>query len=206
MTLLKSKVCDRTHKRTSQTHTCAFLFRSAPVCQANCISHTKTCLSHPYFHLNRLHIFLIEAVLLYSTKVIMFHSRFLVFLAFTLLILSVASAAYTGKRSTTVLAKLGVNQAKIVCRRVTLYVNSIDDSRCPANVQCIWQGQAKVKLTLSKGTASSTVELIIGAQASPTAQVTLGSAVYTVTLQDVVPYPGTANTAPKKAVISIVCP
>ena len=158
----------------------------------------------PYFHSNQLCIFQIEAVSLHSHKVTMFSSRFLVVLTFVVLISYVVSAAKE-KRLTTQSATLGVNQTKRVCRRVVLRVNSIEDSRCPVNVQCIWEGQAKVKLTLSTTTASNTVELIIGAQASPAAQVTLGSVVYTVTLQDVIPYPGTRNTAPK-AVIEIVCP
>ena len=130
---------------------------------------------------------------------------FLVALSVIILVVGVDSAAYQTSSPCLKSATLGVNQSKKVCCKALLLVNSIQDSRCPVNVQCIWEGQATVKLTLSRNTASSSVELIIGAQAQPNALVTLGGYTYNVTLQDVIPYPGTSNT-PSKAVIKIGCP
>ncbi|CAF3864106.1 unnamed protein product [Adineta steineri] len=76
-----------------------------------------------------------------------------------------------------------------VCNGATLRINSLQDSRCPVNVQCIWAGQANVTLLLSKGRASITTELILGAQPQDQAEVTLDNKVYDVLLQSVEPYP-----------------
>ena len=59
---------------------------------------------------------------------------------------------------------LAVDQTSIVCRKVKILVNSIADSRCPSLFECIWAGQAKVQLKLSKKDTSRALELIIGAE------------------------------------------
>ena len=105
-------------------------------------------------------------------------------------------------------AILPANGTTEVCRGVTLHVNFIYDSRCPVGVQCIWAGRADVQLLLSEKRASRTVNLTISAGPGTfqnSARVTLNVASYGVTLQDVVPYPGTGGP-PTKAVIQIECP
>ncbi|CAF4209484.1 unnamed protein product, partial [Adineta steineri] len=87
-----------------------------------------------------------------------------------------------------------------VCGDATLHVSSINDSRCPANVMCFWAGQAKVQLLLSNKVASTTMDIIAGASA----QATLGTNVYTVTLDDVIPYPG-MNKNPSEAIVTVTC-
>ncbi|CAF4269769.1 unnamed protein product [Adineta steineri] len=76
-----------------------------------------------------------------------------------------------------------------VCGGATLHIYNIDDSRCAANATCFWAGEAKVKLLLSNNAGSSVVDLIVGKKPQNSAQVTLGTTVYTITLDDVVPYP-----------------
>ena len=39
------------------------------------------------------------------------------------------------------------------------FVELVEDSRCPTDVRCIWAGNAKIKLRLSKGSNEETVEL-----------------------------------------------
>jgi hypothetical protein len=124
----------------------------------------------------------------------MFYPRLLVLLTYIVLVFYADMALSNGTTK--------------VCRGVTLHVNSIQDSRCPKGAQCIWAGQADVQLRLSKKKASRTVNLMISAGSGTpqnSAQVTLKAASYRVTLQDVIPYPGTDST-PAKAVVQVQCP
>ena len=107
-------------------------------------------------------------------------------------------------KSSTDTVTLSANETTKICCDAKLQVNSIQDSRCPAKVTCIWAGQAKVQLHLSNMVASTAVELIIGAQPKPNTLVTVGSKMYNVTLENVIPYPGTSNNVPQ-AVLQIVC-
>ncbi|CAF1497108.1 unnamed protein product [Adineta ricciae] len=85
-------------------------------------------------------------------------------------------------------------------------VESIGDSRCPLNVQCIWTGQAKVQIAVSKAEMSSTAELVIGANPQNNAIVTVGTNKYSITLEKVIPYPGGGQTREKKeAVLQVKC-
>jgi len=138
----------------------------------------------------------------------MFYPHLLIFLAYILLIFYVDIGSCKGRNSSKDSVTLPVNGTRKFCRGVTLRVNSIQDSRCAAGVQCIWAGQADVQLRLSKRRASSTVNLTISAGPGThqnSAQVTLNTASYGVTLQNVVPYPGTGSP-PMKAVVQVKCP
>nr|WKN39675.1 hypothetical protein K4G66_13335 [Tunicatimonas sp. TK19036] len=81
-------------------------------------------------------------------------------------------------------------------------VDSISDSRCPEGAQCIWAGNAEVKLSLSKEKETQLLTLCIGDCRSgdrtgfieqDTASVTLGGQGFQVILKDVVPYPNLDN-------------
>lgn len=96
---------------------------------------------------------------------------------------------------------------------VTVRVDSLNESRCPQGVACIWEGNAVVKATLSKDTDQKQVRLVLGPD--PTAAgnrqkpdstgVVLGGATYKVILRDVTPYPSTVkpSQAPAQAVIEV---
>src|SRR5579862_1345557 len=45
---------------------------------------------------------------------------------------------------------------------IIVYIASIEDSRCPADVNCIWAGRVKVDLLISQGTESRPITLILG--------------------------------------------
>ncbi|WP_018620560.1 hypothetical protein [Spirosoma luteum] len=106
---------------------------------------------------------------------------------------------------------VGLNQSARLSSGVAVRVDSIQDSRCPTGGICIWAGQARVKLSLSKGSDSTTVGLILepGVMAgSPKRQdstnVTLSSETYKVILKDVIPYSTTTNqNLPKSAVVEV---
>ncbi|HET9949869.1 MAG TPA: hypothetical protein VFQ22_13190 [Longimicrobiales bacterium] len=59
-----------------------------------------------------------------------------------------------------------------------------EDSRCPRDVECVWQGNAGVRLTLSGGDEASVY--VLGSAREPHEVVFEG---YTVTFRDLEPYP-----------------
>ena len=97
------------------------------------------------------------------------------------------------------LVAVGLHQSTRIASNVVIQVDSIQDSRCPVNFNCLVAGQARVKLTLSKESESSSVWLTLGFASSPVStstrrsdstNVVLKSAAYKVILQKVDPYPG----------------
>lgn len=101
-----------------------------------------------------------------------------------------------------------INQSARI-KNVSLNVDNITDSRCPANANCVWYGNAQVKFTLKSDTQSQSGELCIGQcgqqlQNRSSVTVQLGSESYEVTLSDVKPFPGLApDGTPKEAVITV---
>lgn len=104
-----------------------------------------------------------------------------------------------------------MNQSARLSSGVAVRVDSIQDSRCPMGVTCVWAGQAKVSMMLSKDSDSTSIGLILepGKMAgSPMRQdstnVRLSSEMYKVILKEVNPYPNTTNqTQPKSAVVEV---
>ena len=64
------------------------------------------------------------------------------------------------------------------------FTSVLEDSRCPTDVQCAWEGNAEILLELSGGD-QETVHLNTGSQ-FPGTEVYNG---YTITLQELKPYP-----------------
>jgi hypothetical protein len=138
----------------------------------------------------------------------MVYLRLLVLYTFTVLIFYLDTATSERTKPYTESATLLENGTKKVCNDITLHVNFIHDSRCPADVVCDSAGRADVQLLFSEKRASSTVDLMVGYDAGESidsAQVTMDTASYLVICHDVVPYPGTGS-APTKAVVQVRCP
>lgn len=76
---------------------------------------------------------------------------------------------------------------------VVEFIEVTEDSRCPANVTCIWAGQAKVVVALSTsdGTDLGQHELLLGPFMVDQEAVTIGE--YTINLVTLDPYPGTVE-------------
>ncbi len=68
----------------------------------------------------------------------------------------------------------------------------VEESRCPASVTCVWQGNARIMVTAREGRTTSLLELNTNA-AFPTSAV-LGN--YFIMLRDLQPYPATPTTMP----------
>ncbi|GAB3901269.1 hypothetical protein GCM10028803_25660 [Larkinella knui] len=102
-----------------------------------------------------------------------------------------------------------INQLARIKPNVSLTADTITDSRCPINANCIWAGNATVKFSLKNDTETKTGELCIGqcGQQSKTRDavtVQLGNESYDVILTDVQPFPGTKpDGTPKEAVITV---
>ena len=64
------------------------------------------------------------------------------------------------------------------------FTSVLEDSRCPTDVQCAWEGNAEILLELSGGSLE-TVHLNTGPQ-FPRSEIYNG---YIITLQDLKPYP-----------------
>lgn len=78
----------------------------------------------------------------------------------------------------------------------------IQDSRCPMNTNCVWQGAATVQLSMIKGSQThsfhlSTIDL------APQYNTDTIVAGYRVRLMNVTPYPGDGITAPYRVEVSV---
>ncbi|GAB3202244.1 hypothetical protein GCM10027293_27380 [Pontibacter aydingkolensis] len=91
---------------------------------------------------------------------------------------------------------------------LTVSVKSINDSRCPTGVNCMWAGKADVVVSLEKkGGETVNLDLCLG-QCSNTnfketdsTTLTLNGSKYKVTLLQVNPYPSSDNTEEPKVVV-----
>lgn len=57
---------------------------------------------------------------------------------------------------------IGVNQTKAIrgTQLSVKFVEMVEDSRCPRDVNCIWAGNAKIRVTVTKrGSAPQTIQL-----------------------------------------------
>lgn len=78
------------------------------------------------------------------------------------------------------------------------FVRLVSESRCPINVVCVWQGDAAVRL---HGIATAgAVEVTVHTALDPKTFSVNG---YTVTLLDVLPYPGSAASE-SRAVVRVM--
>lgn len=92
---------------------------------------------------------------------------------------------------------------------VGLKILEIYESRCPKDAICIWYGYAGVKLEVSIGTRTFTDSLYTPAylhmDLHKTKEFSAEGRTYSVTLEDVVPYPcaGCDKPAERKAVVTV---
>jgi hypothetical protein len=83
---------------------------------------------------------------------------------------------------------LQVNQrAQIESEDITVtFLNVTADSRCPADVMCVWQGQADIEVLVQKGDEESIVSLSIGGESTPEESI---FDMYLIQLIELAPYP-----------------
>lgn len=90
---------------------------------------------------------------------------------------------------------------------VTITADTIMDSRCPKDVQCVWAGNARVAFTLSNNVISQKDTLCIGDCRAPSKgnvdTILIGNTRYKVTLLDVTPYPVANTTTKPEALLKV---
>jgi len=81
-----------------------------------------------------------------------------------------------------------INQStKIKSEDITItFLNVTADSRCPADVMCVWMGQADIELLVQKGDEESSINLSIGGDSSPEESI---FDMYLIQLLELAPYP-----------------
>lgn len=78
----------------------------------------------------------------------------------------------------------------------------LEDSRCPVNVQCVWAGQARVKVNVSSvDMPEESLDLIVGKKEKDVLCVADG---YVLKAMNLNPYPDTTNEENKKYVLFIL--
>lgn len=94
---------------------------------------------------------------------------------------------------------LGIGQSAGIAPATTLRFDRIvSDSRCPADVQCVWAGEVRVALTLSSPSGSTSFELAGATANSATVQSFL------IEMADFGPCePGPAKAAPTAECVSL---
>jgi hypothetical protein len=86
-----------------------------------------------------------------------------------------------------------VNQsAQIKSEDITVtFLNVTADSRCPADVMCVWMGQADIEVLVQKGDEESTISLSIGGESTPEESI---FDMYLIQLIELAPYPYSTQT------------
>lgn len=78
----------------------------------------------------------------------------------------------------------------------------LEDSRCPVDVQCVWAGQARVKVNISSADMpEESLDLIVGKKEKDVLCVVDG---YVLKAINLAPYPDTTNEENKKYVLFIL--
>lgn len=112
------------------------------------------------------------------------------------------AARISGKlESTAVAASEDVVIYDLEGKSLEVEVESIEDSRCPSDVLCVWVGSARVSFAITG--YKDTIDLILGAGVEPKAKshtFVFDGATYELTLVDVTPYPSTQNQETPKEV------
>lgn len=82
--------------------------------------------------------------------------------------------------------KVRINRQKTLAKsKLTIkFVSLVEDSRCPTGVNCVWAGNAKIRIKVSKGKESKTFEL--NTTLDPKAATFAG---YEINLTDLTPQP-----------------
>lgn len=96
-------------------------------------------------------------------------------------------------------------------KELGIILEAVSDSRCPSDVQCVWAGNAVIKVRLRSASGSmESRELCIGAcnvntNLSDAANVTLDGTNYVIKLKEVRPYPKqNGNVGIKKSALLTV--
>lgn len=131
---------------------------------------------------------------------------------FLVLILAFASTVYMQSASAAVAVPAQLNepfklkigqQATINSEKISIsFLNVTEDSRCPSDVVCIWQGQASIRISTEiNGTNAGQFVLTVGGNEK---SAVLGGGKYSIKMTGLEPYPVSTNHAELKDYIAIL--
>ena len=99
---------------------------------------------------------------------------------------------------------LSANETKNVAhqgKNITITASDFNDSRCPPNANCIWEGYASVKITFKDDVKTQDIVLCLGGCNIVTIpvidKVTLNGTTYKIKLEEITPYPTTDKNKPE---------
>lgn len=73
---------------------------------------------------------------------------------FVVAMLSIMALGVYGKGTQELQMKPGEQKSADRGRLTVKFISIVEDSRCPMNARCIWAGNAKIKIAVSKGKAA----------------------------------------------------
>lgn len=91
---------------------------------------------------------------------------------------------------------LTANEPKTVVhqgKNITVTATEFKDSRCPINADCVWQGNASVKITFKDDVKEQEITMCLGACSVVSVPlpntITLNGTTYKIKLEEITPYP-----------------
>ncbi len=114
-----------------------------------------------------------------------------------------AAASVPGQLNEPLKLKIG-QQATINSENISIsFLNVTEDSRCPSDVVCVWQGQASIRISSEvNGTSAGQFVLTIGGNEK---SAMLGGGKYSIKMTSLEPYPVSTNhTEPKNYIATLV--
>ena len=105
--------------------------------------------------------------------------------------------------------ELCVNEKVLINNEIVIEMISIIDSRCPANVQCVWAGNASIQFKILASNQTDLVKSLCLGQCdtkfktTDTTEFTRNNIRYSILLKEVTPYPKEETSVDKKTVFII---
>ncbi len=117
------------------------------------------------------------------------------------MLLASTNLVFAGKASSEELkVKVGTSKTAKTGKISIKFVEVIEDSRCPEDANCIWAGNAKIKVMLSRnGKDAQTFEMNTTLQNTNTGDGFLPYKGYNITLMRLTPLPSSAKAIDSKA-------
>ncbi len=75
---------------------------------------------------------------------------------------SISMASTSAQAPQTITVKAGKKTSASRSKLKIKFVSVVEDSRCPENAQCVWAGNAKIKVTVTSARGSETFEMNTG--------------------------------------------
>jgi hypothetical protein len=121
--------------------------------------------------------------------------------AVTLMLLASTTSVFAGKASSEELkVKIGTSKTAKTGKISIKFVEVLEDSRCPEDANCIWAGNAKIKLTLSRnGKEPQTFEMNTSLQNTNMEDGFLPYKGFNITLVRLTPVPSASKAIDAKA-------